>query len=76
MTGGLLLVLSSRRLAQRGLLAKGLQGWSLCHTASRGGWCPVLALLVMRSHLGNEFASCSGWPAMPAGIVRSVGCLL
>jgi hypothetical protein len=68
--------LSSRHLAQHGLLAKGLQGWSLCHKSSRGVWCPVLALLVMRSHLGNAFASCSCSDSMPVGIGRSVGCLL
>ena len=66
---------SSRHLAQHGLLAKGLQGWNLCHTASRGVWCPVLASLVMRSHLGSEFVSCCGWTAMLPGIVGSVGCL-
>ena len=68
--------LSSRHLAQHGLLAKGRQGWSLCHKASRAAWCPVLALLVMRSHLGNAFASCSCSDSKPVGIGRSVGCLL
>jgi hypothetical protein len=76
MTGGHPEVRSSRHLAQHGLLAKGLQGWSLCHTTSKGGWCPVLALRVRRSHLGSELASCSGWTAMLLGIVDIVGCWL
>jgi hypothetical protein len=76
MSDALRVVRSSRHLAQRGLLAKGLQGWSLCHKSSKGGWCRVLALRVMRNRLGSECASCSGWPAMLPGIVDIVGCLL
>jgi len=69
-------VQSSRQLAQHDRLAKGLQGLSLCHRANKAAWSPVLALLVRRSHLGSELASCSGWPAMLLGIVDIVGCWL
>ena len=75
MSGALRVIQSWGCLAQRDRLAKGRQGWSLCHISSRGWLCPVLALPVMRSHLGSEFASCSDCGSMPVGIGRSVGCL-
>ena len=67
---------SSRHQAQHDRLAKGLQGWSLCHKANRAAWSPVLALLVRRSHLGSELASCSGWIAKPVDKFGIVECLL
>jgi hypothetical protein len=76
MTGALREAQSSRHLAQRGLLAKGHRGWSLCHRSSRGGWCRVLALRVRRNRLGSELASCCGWTAKLLGIVGIVGCWL
>jgi hypothetical protein len=67
---------SSRHLRQHDRLAKGRQGWSLCHTANRAGWSPVLASLVMRNHLDSEFAFCFDCCSMLPGIGRIVGCWL
>jgi hypothetical protein len=75
-SGALRAILMSRHPAERGLLAKGRRGWSLCHKSSRGGWCRVLALLVMRSRLGSGCASCFGWTARLPGIVDIFGCWL
>ena len=74
MSGALRVARSWGRLGLRGRLAKGRLGLRVCHISSRGWWCRVLVWRVMRSHLGSERASYSGWTAKPVGMCRSVGC--